>query len=131
MFRSVLYNLARPAFCGAALIVVGLSGPAATAEPGLDIELKPLLERGHLLGLAVVRENPRMNDRVIRAGEEMVGELPGLRRHAADDGGGADFIPRGHALDLAHVAVLTRHAAGGGGAGAVFAERFFQAEAVE
>ncbi len=39
LFRSVLYNLARPAFFGAALIVVGLSGPAATAEPGLDIEL--------------------------------------------------------------------------------------------
>jgi hypothetical protein len=34
-----LYNLARPALVAAALIVVGLNGPAAAAEPGLDIEL--------------------------------------------------------------------------------------------
>ncbi len=39
LFRGVLYNLARPALVGAALIVVGLNSPAAAAEPGLDIEL--------------------------------------------------------------------------------------------
>ncbi len=39
LFRRVLRNLARPAFLGAALIVMGLSGPAPAAEMGLDIEL--------------------------------------------------------------------------------------------
>ena len=38
-FRRVLRNLARPAFLGAALIVMGLSGPAPAAEMGLDLEL--------------------------------------------------------------------------------------------
>ncbi len=37
--RRVLYKLAGPVFLGAAAMVIGLSGPAAAAEPGLDIEL--------------------------------------------------------------------------------------------
>jgi len=37
--RRVLSELAGPVFLGAASIAIGLSGPAAAAEPGLDIEL--------------------------------------------------------------------------------------------
>ena len=39
LLRRVLYNLAGPVFLGAALIAIGLSGPAPAAEMALDIEL--------------------------------------------------------------------------------------------
>ncbi len=39
LFRCGLYNLAGTVFLGAALIVMGLSGPARAGEMGLDIEL--------------------------------------------------------------------------------------------
>ena len=39
LFRRVLFNLAGPAIVAAALIAVGLAGPAPAAERGLDIEI--------------------------------------------------------------------------------------------
>ncbi len=55
---AALYKLAGPAFLGAALIAMGLSGPAPAAELGLDIELNKAEDGGGACVVSfVVRNN--------------------------------------------------------------------------
>jgi hypothetical protein len=44
LLRRALYIIAGPVFLAAAPIVMGLSAPAAAAEPGLDIELNKTVD---------------------------------------------------------------------------------------
>ena len=44
LLRRALYIIAGPVFLAAASIVMGLSAPAAAAEPGLDIELNKTVD---------------------------------------------------------------------------------------
>ncbi len=59
-FRRVLYKLAGPVFLSAALIAMGLSGPASQAvgaEPGLDIELNKAEDGGGTCVASLVIRN--------------------------------------------------------------------------
>ena len=56
------------------------------------VELQPLFEAGQLLGLGIVREDPRMDDRVVRA--------PAGKDEGAPPGGGETVYESPTALEL-------------------------------
>ncbi len=104
------------------------------APAGLVVELQPLRQRGHLLGLGIVGEYPRMNDRVVGSAEEVVGHLARLGGLAANHRPRAEIVvvrTQELALDLAHMTVLTGYAVAGRGGHPVLAVRLLEAEAVE
>ena len=93
--------------------------------------MQPFPERGQRLRVGVMGEDSRMDDRIIRAGEEVAGQLARLGRHPADDGRRAELVARRHPLLLAHVAVLAGYAARRCRRHPVFAVRLLQPEAIE
>ena len=102
-----------------------------SAPPGLIIKSQPLSDGGQLRSFRVVRKNPWMDHRMIRAGKHMIGALSWLGLYVSDSGCRRHGVSRRSPRLRSHMAVLTGNSLLRRRRRLVLAEGFLKTESIE